>query len=411
MKRLLKWLLPIIILGIAIAGFISLKSSKPKMPPKPITERSWSVNAIAASPQSIAPEIELYAEVENPRQVVLRASIAADVQSVEVREGATIKQGDLLIQLDTSDIDLQIAQQRAQIDALKAQLSAELLRFETDKKALAIEEEMLVIAQRSQQRQLNLSGKKLASQEQLDTAEMNTQQRQLSLVSRKQSLADHPNRVAQLKASIAQSQAQLDKSLLDRERAFVKAPFDGRATKISIAVGDRLRANDALASVYPNSDLEVRAQLPSRALALIKSQSSLADLEAVAKIDGQQFELELDRLSAEVATGSTGVDGLFRFVDSDYLPEPGRTISVALTLPELNDVIALPPVALYGTDRIYRVTDSRLEAVTVNHLGYRTNSNDQREILIKSDQLNAGDKIITTQLPNAVSGMLVEVKQ
>ena len=125
----------------------------------------------------------------------------------------------------------------------------------------------------------------------------------------------------------------------------------------------------------------------------------------------QQFQLELDRLSAEVANGSTGVDGLFRFVDSDYLPEPGRTISVALTLPELSEVIALPPVALYGTDRIYRVTDSRLEAVTVNHLGYRTNSNDQREILIKSDQLNAGDKIITTQLPNAVSGMLVEVKQ
>ena len=126
-------------------------------------------------------------------------------------------------------------------------------------------------------------------------------------------------------------------------------------------------------------------------------------------VDGR--DIELDRLSAEVATGSTGVDGLFRFVDSDYLPEPGRTISVALTLPELSDVIALPPVALYGTDRIYRVTDARLEAVSVNHLGYRTNSDKKREILIKSDQLNAGDKIITTQLPNAVSGMLVEVKQ
>lgn len=366
---------------------------------------------MVASPQAIAPEIELYAEVENPRQVVLRASIAADVQSVDVREGASIKKGDLLIQLDTRDIDLQIAQQRAQIDALKAQLSAEMLRYETDKKALAIEEEMLVIAQRSQQRQLDLSDKKLASQEQLDTADMNTQQRQLSLVSRQQSLADHPNRVAQLKASIAQSQAQLDKSLLDRQRASVKAPFDGRTTNVSVAEGDRLRANDALASVYPNSDLEVRAQLPSRALALIKNQSALSDLKAIAKIDGQQFELKLDRLSAEVAAGSTGVDGLFRFVDSGYLPEPGRTISVALTLPEVGDVIALPPVALYGTDRIYRVSDSRLEAVTVNHLGYRTSEGNQREILIKSDQLEAGDQIITTQLPNAVSGMLVEVKQ
>ena len=410
MKRVIKWILPIAIMGIAVAVFMSLKASKPQLPPKAITERSWSVSAVAVKPSAISPQIELYAEVENPRLVTLKASIAADVERVTAREGAAIKEGELLIQLDTRDVDLQIAQQEAQIASLSAQLKAENLRFKTDQQALTIEREMIAIAERSRERQQNLSGKNLTSVEQLDNAEMNLQQRQLNIISREQSIADHPNRVAQLKASIAQSQAQLDKSLLDRERASVRAPFDGRVTNVSVAVGDRLRANDALANVYPYTDLEVRAQLPANTLRLIKrNQNELSDITAVAIIDGQSLNLVLDRISAEVSTGSTGVDGLFRFSSSDYLPEPGRTLSLDLELPSVNNVVALPPVSLYGTNTVYRIEDSRLQILSVDHIGNRTGPEGQRSIIVSSPLLNEGDQIITTQLPNAVSGMLVEV--
>jgi len=397
-------------MGIAVAVFMSLKASKPQLPPKAITERSWSVSAVAVKPSAISPQIELYAEVENPRLVTLKASIAADVERVTAREGAAIKEGELLIQLDTRDVDLQIAQQEAQIASLNAQLKAENLRFKTDQQALTIEREMIAIAERSRERQQNLSGKNLTSVEQLDNAEMNLQQRQLNIISREQSIADHPNRVAQLKASIAQSQAQLDKSWLDRERASVRAPFDGRVTNVSVAVGDRLRANDALANVYPYTDLEVRAQLPANTLRLIKrNQNELSDITAVAIIDGQSLNLVLDRISAEVSTGSTGVDGLFRFSSSDYLPEPGRTLSLDLELPSVNNVVALPPVSLYGTNTVYRIEDSRLQILSVDHIGNRTGPEGQRSIIVSSPLLNEGDQIITTQLPNAVSGMLVEV--
>ena len=412
MKRLLKFILPIAILALAIAIFSMLKASKPQIPPKAAKERSWTVNAITAQPAAVAPQIELYAEVETPKMVTLKSPIAADVASVVAKEGARVKAGELLIQLDTRDLDLQIAQQRAQIAALKAQLSAENLRFETDQKALEIEREMAKIATRSRQRQLDLSDRKLASKEQLDNAEMNAQQRQLSIVAREQSIADHPNRVAQLKASIAQAQATLDKSLLDRDRASVKAPFDGRITSVAVATGDRLRLSDALARIYPYSDLEVRAQLPAKTLPLIKRDAE-GDLElvATAKVDNQLLKLELQRLGAEVTKGATGVDGLFHFSESNYIPEPGRTLSISLELPAIDSVVALPPAALYGTDRIYRVMDSRLESITVEHLGNRQSESGEHLVLVRSDKIVNNDLIITTQLPNAVSGMLVEVKQ
>jgi len=59
---------------------------------------------------------------------------------------------------------------------------------------------------------------------------------------------------------------------------------------------------------------------------------------------------------------------------------------------------------------VYRVVDSRLEAVKVEHYGDRQLSSGEPQVLVRSDALNAGDQIITTQLPNAVSGMLVEVR-
>ncbi len=409
--RLLKWILPLIILGGAGFGFVTLKASKPEIPPRTPEERSWTVLATQAAPQALSPQVELYAEIESPRQVTLRANLAADVAAVEVFEGSRFQAGDLLIRLDTQEIDFQLAQQRAQLDSLKAQLDAQLLQQETNKRALEVEREMYRIAQRSLERQADLSSRNLASREQQDSAEMNLAQRQLNLVSREQAIANHPNQVNQLKASIAQAEAQLASLELDRSRAELRAPFDGRVSALSISVADRVRNGDALARIYPTSALEVRAQLPTRILPLIKTSDEIPQLTASVQLDGRSMQLELDRLSAEVAAGSAGVDAMFRFIDTSYAPEPGRTLSLKLNLPVIDALIPLPPVALYGTDRVYRVSDSRLEAVKVEHYGDRELDGEVPQVLVRSDALQAGDQIITTQLPNAVTGMLVEVRE
>lgn len=410
--RILKWILPIIVLAAAVMVFMQLRASKPEIPPKQAEERAWTVHAVTITPEKLSPQIELYAEVETPQEVSLTASMAADVAELNALEGSRFSKGDLLIALDTSDIDLQIEQQEAQLASLEAQLVSENLQYETDQQALKIEEEMLRISERSLRRQKDLSTRNLASQESLDTAEINTQQRYLNLVSRRQSIANHPNRVAQLEASIKQARAQLASLKLDRERALVHAPFDGRVISTSVAVGDRMRSGDQLAQIYPDSQLEIRAQLPLKVLPLIKqADGSLPALSGVVDVDGKLLDVYLSRLSAEVASGSAGIDGLFRFKDTQVAPEPGRTLGLTLNLPEVEGLIELPPSALYGTDRVYQVADNRLSAIKVEHFGDRKAGNNGASVLVRSPALDAGDRIITTQLPNAVSGMLVEVTE
>ena len=70
------------------------------------------------------------------------------------------------------------------------------------------------------------------------------------MLNRQNNLNDHPNRLAQLQASAAQSQAQLDFAELDLERTVINAPFDGRILNVNTAVGNRARNGDQVVTLY-----------------------------------------------------------------------------------------------------------------------------------------------------------------
>ncbi|MBT8439443.1 MAG: hypothetical protein KJO91_06920, partial [Gammaproteobacteria bacterium] len=78
-------------------------------------------------------------------------------------------------------------------------------------------------------------------------------------------------------------------------------------------------------------------------------------------------------------------------------------------LPEINNVYSVPVSSIYGTSRIYRVDENRLSAIQVEKMGMQSVDGKQ-VVLVRSDQLKAGDEVITTQLPHAVSGLKVEIR-
>ncbi|WP_315982376.1 hypothetical protein [Aliamphritea spongicola] len=83
---------------------------------------------------------------------------------------------------------------------------------------------------------------------------------------------------------------------------------------------------------------------------------------------------------------------------------------MTLTLPPVERSLIIPPQALYGTNRIYRITDGRLEALEIQRIG-DTSVNGKAGILITASDLQEGDKILATQLPNAISGLRVEAAE
>jgi len=69
----------------------------------------------------------------------------------------------------------------------------------------------------------------------------------------------------------------------------------------------------------------------------------------------------------------------------------------------------VPYQAIYGNSRIYRIAEDRLQALDVESVGQSKNESGQVQVLVRSADIAAGDLIVTTHLPNAVSGLKVEV--
>jgi hypothetical protein len=85
-------------------------------------------------------------------------------------------------------------------------------------------------------------------------------------------------------------------------------------------------------------------------------------------------------------------------------------LRVILELPAQQNLIALPISSIYGTDRVFRIRDERLESLVVQPIGYHYQDGAQDKVLVSSDTINDGDQIITTQLPKAINGLKVTLQ-
>ncbi len=405
---LIKWLLPVVIIAVAVIVFMLLLKSKPQAPSRPVEEKVWSVQTIPVETGSHRPSLVLYGKVESPRMTRITSAVTAFVSAVHTDEGKTASVDQLLIVLDDSDAKLLVDQRQADVDNYLSQIEAEKVRYQSDLKALKIEQNLLELNRKTVRRYQNLIKRKVGSQDQLDAARRDYQRQALSLTQREQTIADHPNRLGQLQAQLKRAQSLLEAANLDLQRTRITAPFSGKVASLSVAPGDRVRAGDTLLDLYSQERLEVRAQIPSRFLPKLRQHEAGTETLAKGNIDGQTLNLTLDRIAAEVSNGQAGVDALFSIRPDSYLPEPGRSLSIEVLLPAEDNLIALPPQALYGLDRVYQVTkEQRLKAVQVERIG-GSQINHKPQILVRSDALSPGDRIISTRLPNAISGLRVK---
>src|SRR6516164_9507194 len=57
------------------------------------------------------------------RQAIVKAKVAGDVLQVTVREGETVKAGQMLARIDTSDLDARLIDRMGALESAKAQLA------------------------------------------------------------------------------------------------------------------------------------------------------------------------------------------------------------------------------------------------------------------------------------------------
>ena len=401
-----KRLLPLIILAVGVLVFIALKATRPEPAEVTATERSWRVEVQAITPGSQVPVLPLYGEVLAPDQQTITATLAGRVAERPVSEGMSVKQGDLLLALDEADIGPALAQARAQVDDLDAQISSEQVRYRNDQEALKSEQAIVANARRQFERIESLVGRNLASRENLEAATDALARAELTVSTRQRAIQEHPARLQSLEAKLAQARANLSATERDVDRARVVAPFDGVVTGIEVAVGDQVSRNEPLLTVYPTRGLEVRARVPQ----VFQNEliTALGQGQTLTAISDNGHEFVLARFAG--LSDPAGTEAVLELQGEPGGLRPGALLPLTLDRPAREQAVEVPFSALYGADSVYLMTDDgRMQRIEVERIGEARSENGERRLLIAGEQLTPGARLITTHLPNAVTGLKVEL--
>ena len=403
--------LPFAAVIVTMILLLIFKLVQPEPPVKKNEEKSWSVQTQQLVDGVKSPQLELYGQVESPYTATITVGINADVKSLDIKEGQSVVKGQLLIKLDESDVQLALQQKVSDVAELEALIRSEKNRHNNDLGSLKLEKSLVSLAEKKLSREEKTSKTNLTSQSSFDSQMQALQNQKLALKARQLAVTDHPARLAQLEARLAHKRALVQQAETDLQRATVVAPFDGIILSTNVSPGERVRPGEELVKLYSTENVELRAQLPQKFVSIIKeSLKQQILLHGTVKTNHGNIAVVLHRISGAMAETGIGVDALFEITDEDADSLIiGEVLEVILKLPALQDVYSVPVSSIYGTNRIYRVEKTRLTAVNVEKLGVQIKQGKQF-VLVRSEKLAPGDEIITTQLPHAVSGLKVEVR-
>ncbi|UAW98562.1 HlyD family efflux transporter periplasmic adaptor subunit [Halopseudomonas nanhaiensis] len=402
-----KRLVPVLIIAIGIAIFVLLRITRDAPEPVAPQERSWRVDTMAIEPGTLQPSLTLYGQLESPRRFTVVAPLAGRIDQLPVRDGQVVEEGTLLVALDEADIEPRLQQARAELHDAQAQLTSERSAHANDRQALELEKRILANARRSVERTEQLIERQVVSRAELEAANDALERAALTVATRSRAIESFPSREAALKARVDRARASLESTERDAQRSRFRAPFDGVVGEVQVAVGDQVSANAALLQFYPVEGMELRATLPQMySQDFIQALAEGEQLVARTLDVSPAVTMTLQRIAG--LAEARGVEAIFRLDDAAPNLRLGTLLAVSVPRPVRESSVAVPYSALYGNDTLYQLVDGRMKRLQVERVGETLREDGSRWVLVRSEQLQPGMRIVVTHLPNAVDGLRVD---
>ena len=380
---------------------IAVRKSPPGVPMVDVTRAD--VSQTITSNGSIEP-IDPY---------VARAQFPTFVSKVAASEGETVHRGQLILTLDASDVQTQLAQSRADLISAQTALRnakaggapADLAELQSE---LASAKADVANLERSQAALEKLLTEQAATKDQLEnnaTALAKANARLQSLKDRQNAMKEQSGTDAeQAELRVHEDQDQIS-SLEDKLRsATVTSPLDGTLYRLPVHVGDYVKVGDELADMADLHKVRVRVYVDEPDMGMLAP--------------GQTVQVTWDALPGHMWTGKTGqvpkevvkygmrsVAEVLCSVDNGKLElVPNTNVDVRILVREAKDALVIPRAAVRddnGQRYVYVFQDGVVKRRNVV-LGVSNPSN--YEVL---SGLSAGDRVAVPQDRTLHDGMSV----
>lgn len=287
-KKIIVSLIALIVLIGVIAGIKGMQIGTLIAAGKSMVPPPETVSTAEVREEHWEPAIDAIGSVTAAQGVILSAEVSGTITSIAFESGSTVKAGDLLIEIDTSV-------EQAQLAAAEAQAT---------------------LADISLQRAKDLRAKNTNSQADLDAAEAQA----------KEAAAQ----VANIRASIA--------------KKTIRAPFAGRLGIRLVNLGQYLAAGTPIVSLQSLQPVYVNLSLPQQRLGqLAIGLSSRVISDAY---PGRVFEGRITAINPDIDLATRSVTVQLTLSNEEELLRPGMFVNVAVVLPSKENLVVIPATSV-----------------------------------------------------------------
>jgi len=314
-KRGVKWFAVLVV--VAAAGFTAWWfSGDARKAPEPL-------NTVEVTRGDIQLLVSATGVLEPSNYVDVGAQVSGQLETIHVRVGQNVKEGDLLAEIDPTVYTAKVDATRAQLKNQQAQIA--------DRKA------QLRLAEIQFQRQQNLYREEATTRESLQTAEA--------------TLASAKAQLAMLEAQIEQTSSTLRAEEANLGYARIYAPMDGTVVSIEARQGQTLNASQTaplLMRIANLATMRVRAQV---------SEADISKLEPGMRVyfttlgdpDSRLYgELDYIEPTPEVTNNVVLYNALFEAENPQGKLLPNMTAQVFFIQKEALNVLRVPASAVQG---------------------------------------------------------------
>ena len=309
-------------------------------------------------------ELPLTGQLRPIRQAFVRAKVAGEVLEMQVKEGETVKNGQILVRINP-------AEYQARLDERLATLAGSKATWENNERTRRNNEELLRKNFISQQAYDNTLANSSVALEQVKAAE----------------------------ANVALARKTLDDTIL-------RTPWAGMIAERAAQVGDRAAVDMKLLSLVDLARMEIEAAVPASEIP-----SVAVGQEVAFRVEGfaeRSFTGRVARIAPQSAAGSRSILVYIDMPNTDGTLKGGMFAKGNLTLTRRDSVVAAPIAALReerGDTVVYAIRDGRLARLPVK-TGARNDDEAWAEI---TQGLDAGVQVIKTNLGSMSPGIEVRV--
>jgi RND family efflux transporter MFP subunit len=362
---------PWIVLGLIVVGGVAFFALRPPAPAPDaaVTETGPVVRQLLRSeiseimPITLRQRIKVTGTLVPAQQAVVASQAAGRVLSVAVRPGDSVREGQVLVEIDQANLALQLAQQRATADATRAQLFS---------------------SQQQLERTEELARQGLTSPSALEQARSAT---------------------AAMEANLTALESGVSAAELALSNATVRAPIDGIVSERSVEAGQTIGAGTALFTLVNLKEMDFQASASVNSSALV-SPGQTVEVTATG-LDNQTFEGEVTRVNPVAQAGTRTVPIYVSLDNGSGRLRGGMFATGQITVAEKAEAIAVPAMAIReDADGSYVL---KLDNGTLVRQAVQPSTLWDRGGTVEVSGLSAGDVVITASLSELAAGDAYEI--